>query len=133
MEVLMKREAKIILPMLDNSGNSLESVHRKLEDELTLSFGGATVDFGLRGLWRNRFGEIKSEPVAIYLVAVNDDPDARTQLNEIAKRYGEQARQQVVYVRHANGEVQFHDLTPPANDNDLEVPVPADKAQVFLM
>ncbi len=129
----MKREAKIILPMVDNSGNSLETVHTKLGEELTMTFGGATVDFGQAGLWRNRFGEIKSEPVAIYLVAVNDDPEARTQLNEIAKRYGEQARQQVVYVRHASGEVQFHDLTPPANDNDLAVSVPADKAEVYLM
>ncbi len=109
------KEAKIILPQNDNDGNDLSAVHQKFGTALVEKFGGATVTFGLLGLWRDPEGKTVSEPVAEYLVAMNDDAQSREHLREIALRLGHEAKQKAIYIRHANGDVNFINI--PANDN----------------
>lgn len=126
----MKREAKIILPMVTNQGMPLEKVHTDLGKELTDRFGGATVSFGDLGLWAGPLGATAAEPVGVFLVAVDDTAEVKAEIAEIAERYGRRAGQHTMYVRHADGEVQFLALEA-ANDNIIEFP--QDNAKPFMI
>ena len=100
------REACIILPIADNEGNGLDNVHSELKRDLCAWFGGCTVTKG-DGAWLNSQGKLYQEPVAIYTVAMEPSEANRFKLWDLARRLATDARQQAIYVRYADGSVDF--------------------------
>ena len=103
------REARIMLPLQRNAGDPnttpIETVHTTLLEALVRRHGGCTVTRG-RGLWENE-GRIFDEPVAIYDVAMADNPDNDAELIADAQYYGARAGQFACYVRLASGRVKI--------------------------
>ena len=94
------REARIIAPIANLAARV------RLEESLTNAFGGWTKYAGIgywRGLVPQRYGQM--ECIAIYDIAV--DPDRETTLRAIAAQFCWAAKQECVYLRLPNGEVEF--------------------------
>lgn len=129
---MSKRETKLILPMNDNNGRDLLRLHEKLAHELTMRFGGATASIGDAGFWADPLGQLKSEPVVVYLIAADTDEKTKIQFSEIALRYGRDAGQHSVYLCHGDGNVQMVEI-PQLTDETEDLPrIPADKAQTYI-
>ena len=98
------REAAIIVPVCDNEGFSLAGIHGELQRALIGTFGGYTCLSGVGG-WKRVTGEIQTEKVFVYVVAVEETLKVRQDLEYIAKAFRRIAGQQAVYVRYAQGDV----------------------------
>jgi len=96
--------AKIILPLLDNSGRDLFYEHQQLQKELLEIWGGFTRIEGA-GQWKSPGGKVYAENVMIYEVAMGHS-DA-IHLRALAERVATYARQQSVMVVLPSGEVEF--------------------------
>jgi hypothetical protein len=95
-----RREACIIAPYLDHAYPSIDLACR-----LAAAFGGFTRTDG-NGAWINpETKQMISEDVAIYTIAMLDTAFNRDKLIDIAAIYKSEAKQAVVYVRLANGNV----------------------------
>jgi len=94
MAIKYLNEAKIILPLFDNSGGSLQDLHRALADRLIKEFGGFTVyhSFGAGG------DPIVGEPVMVYIIGAEPNEANNQCLYSIASQLLEQARQQSIYI-----------------------------------
>ena len=98
------REAKIILPVLGNNGLPMDKEHASLEAMLVKQWGGCTRTLGL-GLWNTDMDKLYREEVYIYTIAMEVTPKNRGSLQAIADAIGIAARQDAMYVCHADGEV----------------------------
>lgn len=102
------REALMILPNLDNAGQSLAPIHRRLRLALANTFGGYTATPS-EGGWVSPSGELMEEPGTLYRVAVPDGRD--TVFETIAMRAARDAAQEAVYMRLPDGRVNIASLT----------------------
>lgn len=103
------REARIILPVLDNEGRSLAPVHEMLTVDLIEAFGGVTcVD--CMGAWQDHNGNVHREAGVAYDVAMEPCTANDLRLVEIAIGAGRSARQLAMYVRLADGRVEIIDM-----------------------
>ena len=105
------KEARIILPLSGNEGQSVEQVHSALKRKLALEFGGFTAVPAFGG-WVNPKGELVEEAVYVYDIGCSDvpkrDADAASEaLVRIAKWACEAADQVCVYVKDFSGEVSL--------------------------
>lgn len=100
------REALIILPQQTNDGHSLAGLIDELRDDLAETFGGVTVTTAC-GSWKQSNGHVKTEPVTQFTIAYAVDEASNVKLISIARVYGARAEQEVVYVRTADGSVNF--------------------------
>lgn len=102
------REFRMILPVADNSGQSLEAEHRALQTLLCKHFGGYTATQALGG-WCPSPGVHQSEHVTVYDVACewkNYAFEADT-LRSLARNIAALAKQKTVYLRLPDGTVEF--------------------------
>lgn len=107
------REARIILPVTDNEGRSLQALHDQLQLELCRLFGGMTATGG-QGGWVDDNGKLVRARVVVYDVAVSmDDEFAPATLYRIAAEYGARAKQDCVFLRSPNG---IAELVPPMEE-----------------
>lgn len=89
-------ENKIVLPCGNaGSGFELVNIHELMRFELCHTFGGVTVTTG-HGSWVDSEGTIYNEPVAIYVVAM-DDVRKILDFKNIAHKYAKLAKQKAVY------------------------------------
>ena len=103
------REARIILPLLDNNGASLAHVHSGLKRALCEAFGGYTALLSHGGWIDSESGKLYEEAGIAYDVAAQEGADTREKLYAIASHVARDAAQVCVYVRLPNGEVIFVD------------------------
>lgn len=113
------QEARIVLPLFDNHGNSLINVHGRLARALTNAFGGYTSFNGV-GVEAGTTGDMEREPVAIYDVAMQIEPNTVTGAPDMAQATAvirgiavwaaDLARQKHVYVRSPDGNVAVLDV-----------------------
>jgi hypothetical protein len=96
------REGRIILPM----GGCARLPSADAITRIADTFGGYTVTTGF-GKWKNGEGKLYSEDVRIVDVAYEPNWDNDAKLYDIASRFQQEAKQESVYVRYANGTVQF--------------------------
>jgi len=101
------REARIILPVNDNDGESLAKVHEALQETLCEYFGGYTRTDGVGG-WKNNTGEIVRDRIAIYNVAIDDAGlCGGSRLLIIAAGLLQAANQDAIYYRGPDGIVEI--------------------------
>lgn len=99
------REARVVCPIA--SAYSRPQARDRIEDSIVTRFGGFTKTYA-NGAWRNPDnGEIVSEPVIVYDVAVSDDPTAAKDLIAVAQQIKREFAQECVYLRFPDGEVHF--------------------------
>jgi len=70
------------------------------------TFGGVTITNGY-GKWADAQGDIISDDIRIVDIAMESNWENDTKLYDIASRYQQEAIQESVYVRYANGTVQL--------------------------
>jgi hypothetical protein len=99
------REAMLICPIVGNDGAPLTRVIQAVQDQLVDAFGGCTSSLA-SGAWRDPDGRIVTEAVRQFVVACEPSLDADIALLNIAYEYGSRAKQQCVYIRYANGDVE---------------------------
>lgn len=104
------RLATLILPTVNNNGVDQTDTHAALQLTLIDTFGGFTVTSG-KGGWKDDSGKLYCDPVAVYSIAMAATADNARRLESIALMYGHLASQICVMVTHADGAVQFVDLT----------------------
>lgn len=102
----MLREARINLPVVDNTGKLVDTVRDQLARALAESFGGFTLTHG-RGGWINADGRLFDKPVYVFDVAADDSEDSEMKLAAIANWLKHAARQDAIYVRYPSGRVQI--------------------------
>jgi hypothetical protein len=98
-------EARLILPLTDNSGGDLRDVHSALQSTLCDAWGGYTRLVAIGG-WRGNAGVIH-ERVALYDIAMPATDSDAAKLESIAVMFGTLARQHAVYIRLASGMVRI--------------------------
>ena len=108
------REALIILPNLDNRGQSIASAHKALATRLIDAFGGLTMRQA-QGSWLDN-GKLYHEAVTEYVVAYAPTAFNDGTLREIATQAGHEAKQMAIYARFASGEVEIIDTAPAYAD-----------------
>lgn len=96
----MMQEAMIICPR----GNDVATANAT--SALIDKFGGCTVGEA-QGFWKDAAGKLVAEPVETLTSAFTSTWGSAEVLRGIAERYGAEAQQIVVYVRHASGAVEF--------------------------
>lgn len=101
---------KINMPINDNDGVALISLHARLKIELVTVFSGCTITEG-QGVWLSD-GVVYDEFVKIYETAINGDKVAM--LVNIAKKYALEAGQLAVYYS-IDGKAFIDDIIPPFN------------------
>ncbi len=87
-------EAKIILPIADNSGNDTEMAHTYLKNALLREFGGYTRQ-NVFGAWTDN-GKVYEDQSIAYFVATNDSHADQT-IKRLAIKAGLLASQVAVY------------------------------------
>jgi hypothetical protein len=87
------REARLILPTVPGS---LKAIH-----EINKVFGGSTVVTGT-GYWKGA-----SESIFVVDIAYDPSTDTDTNLYDIAYTFLKEGKQESVYLRYGNGNVQF--------------------------
>lgn len=97
------KEARIILPIDDNTTLAVQECINEIRDE----FNGATV-YGGVGVWKfPSTGQPISENVSIVDIAYEPSDENDAKLFDIAWKFREDAKQQSVYLRYGNGHVQM--------------------------
>lgn len=91
------REGRIVLPLDAFTMDAGD----KAVSALAAAFGGVTAFQG-RGLWKDTV-----ELINVIDVAYEPNWENDTKLYEIASTFQQEAKQESVYVRYANGTVQF--------------------------
>lgn len=102
------REARIILPKIDNNGHDLASAHAALARDICRAFGGVTAS-DTRGMWVGYDGTLYDEPGTAYDVAMDATEENAATLRDLAVRYGQLCGQEAVYVRYTCGTVEIVD------------------------
>ena len=104
------KEAKLIMPLVDNDGRSLAGLHKRLRSALAAEFGGYTMVGGLGGWVAEGRGAPVEEPVAIYAIAMYTGMSRGQALRQIALKFGREAGQECVYIRYNSGKVKFVEM-----------------------
>ena len=99
---------KINMPINNNDGVKLTSLHARLKIELVTVFSGCTITEG-QGVWLSD-GVVYDEPVKIYETAINGN--AVSKLVDIAKKYASEAEQLAVYLS-IDGKAFIENIIPP--------------------
>lgn len=105
------REAMVICPQHDNAGKSLQHVRHYAELALSRAFGGCTTTQG-KGSWVDPKGELITEPVWCLTAAYEPNVVNDHSLAQIARYIGAEGKQQAVYTRYADGNVEIIPTTP---------------------
>lgn len=100
----MKREAVLIVPSNDNSGQPIPEILDRALRLCDRAFGGVTLTQGT-GQWQGQ-----REPVNLLTSAMESSADNDRKLRIIAMSIGRLAAQQAMYVRYANGDVDILDV-----------------------
>lgn len=105
------REAKILVPLRDNHGASLEHVHASVTERLFAAFGGVTWTV-VDGAWKDpNDGQLYVERSVAFTVAVPEDEGAigndDCDLCRIARFAMIAGEQKAIYVQFPDGEVQI--------------------------
>lgn len=93
----MLTEARVILP-------KWAPAHDWLERTLIAKFGGVTITTG-KGAWTNEHGDVVSEPVIIYDVAVPDNEASAATLTRLGYALKERTGEDAIYIRLPGGKV----------------------------
>lgn len=101
------REARVILPMYDNDGHSLEHVHTYLKQQLCLAFGGYTAIKSFGGWMDRKTGKLYEEEGTAYDIACDDTQVTKDVLLGLAQILINLASQEAIYLRLPNGDVQI--------------------------
>ena len=96
----MMTEAMIICP------RAYDVATANATNALIDAFGGCTVG-DAQGFWKDAAGKLIAEPVETLVSAFTSTPENEATLSAIAERFGAEAQQIAVYVRHASGAVEF--------------------------
>jgi len=96
------------MPINNNDGVILTSLHARLKIELVTVFSGCTITEG-QGVWFSD-GVVYDEPVKIYETAINGGEVSK--LVDIAKKYASEAGQLAVYYS-IDGKAFIEDIIPP--------------------
>ena len=99
------REARLIVPINDNQGKSLDHVHAEIAECLVSEFGGLT-EIEAKGMWFND-ARLFAENVYFYDVAMEVSKENEKKLVDIAMLAKKLAGQDAIYLRHANGYVHI--------------------------
>ncbi len=102
----MFTEARLILPNLDNNGDSLDVTHDVLAEYLIDAFGGFTSQ-AVQGGFKGEDGTVYREAGTAYDVALDDSADNQAYLRGIARWAAGAADQECVYLRQPSGAVEF--------------------------
>lgn len=103
----MIKEARMILPLNDNHGASLEKLHEHLRGIFADTFGGVTIA-RVHGVWRNPdTGQVIHEENFEYRVATRFDNYSRDLLRDIAASAARDGRQECIYLALPNGEIEY--------------------------
>lgn len=98
-------EARIILPSIDIHNHRINKKQRqKIEEKIINEFGGYTAVPG-EGAYTSDKGGVTVEPVIVVDIAVR--PRSKRQLETLAKEVALDLNQESVYLRLANGAVEF--------------------------
>ena len=100
------REAQIILPLADNNGAAYPDVLDALEQRLIRTFNGFTYA-PATGAWVGPHNKLYREAVRVYSIAMEDTRANAAALRSIANLTRMEARQEAVYIRLPDGEVEF--------------------------
>lgn len=123
------REARILCPLRNNSGETIPHVAAALCEHLALHFGGYT-GTQAHGGFIHPNGNFQAEPMAVFDVAIEDTAENADKLRTIAQFIAVDADQVSVYIRHANGVVELvakpikaeNDNVRPIRDHSAEQP-----------
>ena len=96
------------MPVNNNNGVELTSLHARLKTEIVTVFSGCTITNG-QGVWFDN-GIIYDEPIKIYEIAINAAKVSI--LVDIAKKYAAEADQLAVYYT-IDGKAFIDDVKPP--------------------
>lgn len=102
----MQRLATIILPTLDNKGQSLALVQDWLEIKLLDTFGGYTA-YPVIGAWRNDKGKTFRDHNIKYEIAIDAFGCGFVQLEVIAQELCRLADQEAIFLTDPDGIVSF--------------------------
>lgn len=105
------REARLILPNVGNDGADLTPVHTTIRRALAERFGGFTAA-PVFGGWVSPDGKLYEEAGTAYDAAAPDDTASAEFLRGLARTAGEAARQEAMYLRLPNGEVEIIETAP---------------------
>lgn len=124
----MLKEARIVMPDFPLDGHPDPKAHSVLKAALVNTFGGYTASHGTGG-WMAPDGRLMMDSVAIYDVAINAERGTDlAQLAQIAATAGRALKQQAVYVRYPDGDVEIMDLgSIPARPGLKDRVVPLDE------
>lgn len=100
------REAQIVLPTVNNAGQSLAKAHSDLTRSIIAKFGGVTITEG-KGAWTAEDGKLFAEPVDIYTFAAPTDNNSRQWISARAYALLGEAGQLAIFVRYPDGEVEI--------------------------
>ena len=116
----MLGEALIIVPKKNNSGASIRKVRDTAIEAIIAAFGGCTVTEG-RGYWKDDTGKLYAEPVWKLTTACepgNENHEDAIQL--VGYSVLTLGDQKSVYIRQADGRVQFLSATDLKTTTSLE-------------
>lgn len=103
----MITEARILLPVMDNKGESLWFIHSNLRAELLETFGGFS-ESSVAGTWKDmETGKIYRDESTAYDIAAEWNAANCEKLNTLAARFCGLTEQVCLYVRHGNGAVSY--------------------------
>jgi hypothetical protein len=101
------REICFIIPEWNSDGIPRPDVHDLFRDACITWAGEVTITRG-HGAWRNPQGEVITEPVAVYTVAIEETLDLpHPALTGAALYAGRQLNQECIYRRDAQGTVHL--------------------------
>lgn len=124
----MIREASIILPLISNAGESLKAAHASFQDALIAGFGGFTAS-AVFGAWKDVETQgVYHEESTEYRVAAEWTQSERAAFRAMAERVGAATGQLAVYLRDADGAVDFVNAAYVGAVQD-DAPAPHDHKQ----
>ena len=100
------KEARLIVPMQNNHGQSLSQLALQVQKRLAETFGGFTLTEGYGG-WISPTGKVHYEPVLVFDIAMDSKVSNIEALTSIAAKVAKEAEQEAVYVRLPGGSVHF--------------------------
>lgn len=103
----MLREATLKMPSHDNDGNLLNDLKVKLEKNILDIFGGFSLQ-RTESVWLDAAtGKVYNEPILTYVIAMEQGADNDLKLTGLADLVKLEGKQEAVYVRFADGNVQL--------------------------
>lgn len=102
------REGRIILPVFNNAGKDLDTLHTQVQDALVAAFGGFTASQCWGGWFNPTTRKTQKEDVVCYEVAGEEGYSTNVLLDSIADFILRESDQYSVYLRYPDGSVNIH-------------------------